>query len=155
MLSSSEIKKRLAALASLIAEQAAKDNDFAAALSDLFSDSRPDQEERVSISDHIPEPTVDPFVARQDRGQEGFRNWLDSQSIEQLKAIISEHRLDATGNARKWKTKEKLVELIIDRVESRAKQGGVFRRYGEPATTDGMIVGTQEEPNKAVTPSGG
>ena len=103
----------------------------------------------------MPGAKTDPFVARQDRGQDGFRKWLESQSIEHLKAIISEHRLDATGNARKWKTKEKLVELIIDRVESRAKQGGVFRRYGEPTTTDGVIDATPEEPNEAVNPGGG
>jgi hypothetical protein len=146
MLNSSEIKKRLIALASLIAEQAAKDSDFAVALSELLLNVQADQEEPTVISDHRPDRTTNPFVARQNYGQEGFRNWLDSQSIEQLKAIISEHRLDATGNVRKWKTKEKLVELIIDRVENRVKHGTAFRRYGEP-TTDSTIEATPVEPN--------
>ena len=129
---------------------AAKDSDFAAALSHFFSDGQPAQEERVAISDHRPDRTTDPFVARQ--GQDGFRSWIDSQSIEQLKSIVSEHLLDVTGNARKWKTREKLVELIIERVESRAKQRGVFRRYGEPKTTDGVVDATTVEPKDQASP---
>ena len=154
MLSKNELNRRLVALANLLSEQAAKDSEFAAALSALLGSPALSRDEDQTAITSPKEPTLDPFNVRQESGEAGFRSWIDSQSIEQLKTIISAHRLDPTGNARKWKTKEKLVELIIDRVESRAKQGDMFRRYGEDAADDNGTSTATVEPNKAVNASG-
>jgi len=154
MLSKNELNRRLVALTNLLSEQAVKDTEFAAALSALFGLPEPSRDEDQTAMTSPKEPTLDPFTVRQESGEAGLRTWIDSQSIGQLKTIISAHRLDPTGNARKWKTKEKLVELIIDRVESRVKQGDVFRRYGEDAADDNGSPTATEEPNKAVNASG-
>lgn len=54
---------------------------------------------------------------------------LNSFGIDNLKKIVSQHRLDSGGLTRKWKDKQRLIKLIVDRVESRSKKGDVFRKY--------------------------
>jgi hypothetical protein len=52
---------------------------------------------------------------------------LDSLSLEELKDMIAEHRMDRTTKAMKWKTKDKLIPLIVKTVEARSRKGDAFR----------------------------
>lgn len=52
---------------------------------------------------------------------------LQALEIDQLKDIIAEHGMDRSKLAMKWKTKERLVELIVSTVVSRSQKGDAFR----------------------------
>jgi len=53
---------------------------------------------------------------------------LESIGIEKLKDIVAEHGMDRSKLAMKWKSKERLVDLIVTTVKSRSEKGDAFRR---------------------------
>jgi hypothetical protein len=59
----------------------------------------------------------------------GLRTRLQELDLHELRSIVRTHRLDPTRLSDKWKTQERLIDLIVDRVEARAKQGETFRQY--------------------------
>jgi hypothetical protein len=61
-------------------------------------------------------------------GRTGLSRKLNSFDAVNLKKLIAVHRLDSGGLTRKWK-EQRLINFIIDRVESRSKKGDVFRKY--------------------------
>lgn len=60
-------------------------------------------------------------------GAENLRHRLEALELKDLKAVISQHGLDPSGLAQKWRKQEKLIELIVQRVEARGRKGEVFR----------------------------
>lgn len=148
MLNESEIKTRLTEIVRAISVHAGKNEEFRKVLSDIF-----ERKGNVELDSNQQDLELDlmpsPFALLQEKGADGFREWVSSLEIDDLKKVISAHRLDATGNARKWKTKDKLVNFVVDRVMDRSKQGGAFKDYG-----DSGIV-TKNDPNKPMHPSGG
>jgi hypothetical protein len=59
---------------------------------------------------------------------------LTELNLEQLKDIVAEQGMDRSKLAMKWKTKERLVDLIVTTVESRVRKGDAFRT--PPLSTD-------------------
>ena len=68
---------------------------------------------------------IDPYVAIK-QGRDSLSLKLGELTVEQLKDVISEHGLDATKNSMRWKKKERLIELIIQKSENRISMGEVF-----------------------------
>ena len=66
----------------------------------------------------------DPFVVMKE-GEEALRARLMQLDVEHLKDIVAEHAMDSTKLAMKWKTPERLVELIISTVRGRLAKGAV------------------------------
>jgi len=64
---------------------------------------------------------------------------LRQLSAEQLKDIIAEHGMDRTKLAMKWKSNERLIELIVQAVRTRAQKGDAFR--GPPGGAVGLSPG--------------
>lgn len=52
---------------------------------------------------------------------------LDELSIEELKDIIAENGMDRAKLAMKWKSKDRLIDLILNVVQSRTQKGDAFR----------------------------
>ncbi len=52
---------------------------------------------------------------------------LEDLEIEQLKDIIAEHGMDRSRLAMRWKTKKRLVDLILVSVKNRVLKGEAFR----------------------------
>jgi len=52
---------------------------------------------------------------------------LEELTVDELKDIVAENGMDRTKLAMKWKAKDRLIDLIISTVESRAQKGDVFR----------------------------
>jgi hypothetical protein len=71
--------------------------------------------------------SLDPFEVHAAGGPDGLRQRLEGLGVEQLKDIVSEHGMDRTKLAMKWKTPNRLVDLIVETVSARAKKGEVFR----------------------------
>lgn len=97
-------------------------------------------EKYVSTSDRrSPRPyrrkpgAFDPMVVyRED--SEKLRSRLAELNIEELKDIVAEQGMDRSRLAMKWKTKERLVDLVVTTVESRVRKGDAFRTL--PSSTD-------------------
>jgi len=48
-------------------------------------------------------------------------------NIEQLKDMVAEHGMDQAKLAMKWRTSDRLVDLIASTVAARARKGDAFR----------------------------
>ncbi|MEA1973029.1 MAG: hypothetical protein U9N34_07045 [Candidatus Cloacimonadota bacterium] len=59
-------------------------------------------------------------------GIEGLRNELNKLSIENLKEIIKKYRLDPKKYFYKWKTSEKFISFIVDKVQHKIDKGKNF-----------------------------
>lgn len=69
---------------------------------------------------------IDPFAINR-ADPSGLRPALEQLNIEQLKDIVSHYAMDPRRLALKWKTNQRLVDLIITVVEQRARKGDAFR----------------------------
>jgi len=71
-------------------------------------------------------PVLDPAeIYRQEPSQ--LRPALEDLDVEQLKDIVSHHAMDPRKLALKWKTADRLIELIAGVTEQRASKGSAFR----------------------------
>ena len=70
----------------------------------------------------------DPMAVHRDTPEQ-LKGKLQTLEIEQLKDIVAEHGMDRSKLAMKWKTKERLVELIMSTVVSRSQKGDAFRAH--------------------------
>lgn len=61
---------------------------------------------------------------------------LEQLDVEALKDIIAEQGMDRSKLAMKWKSKERLVDLIVSTVASRAQKGDAFRSDASPEAID-------------------
>jgi len=68
----------------------------------------------------------DPMALHREHPEDLVRR-LDELTVEELKDIVAENGMDRTKLAMKWKTKERLIELIVSTVKSRALKGDAFR----------------------------
>lgn len=75
----------------------------------------------------------DPMIVYRE-GSNKLRLRLAELNIEELKDIVAEQGMDRSKLAMKWKTKERLVDLIVTTVESRVRKGDAFRTL--PSSTD-------------------
>lgn len=73
-----------------------------------------------------PPGVLDPFAAHSAGGETELREALGRLDIEQLKDIVAEHGMDTSKLALKWKTPERLIDLIATTVDSRARKGQAF-----------------------------
>jgi hypothetical protein len=69
----------------------------------------------------------DPFEVLRQGTETALRERLESLEIPVLKAIITQHGLDTTRLAQKWRDKERLVTFILERISARAEKGDVFK----------------------------
>jgi hypothetical protein len=135
----SDIRRRLKLLADLLADEAERNPEFASALVEILGGTLPPK--KSIRAEKIQAP--DPFEALRLKGNEEFQKWLNDLSIKELKAIVRQQRFDPSRLSDKWKTKDRFVQLILDRVESRSKQGEAFRFYGkDSAEGEGLSSGS-------------
>ena len=71
-------------------------------------------------------PSLDPFAVYS-QGEEHLRNALSNLDIEQLKDIVAGYGMDRARLALRWRTPERLINLIVSTVRSRAQKGDAFR----------------------------
>jgi hypothetical protein len=60
-------------------------------------------------------------------GEDKLKEQLQSLTVEQLKDVVSEHALDSSRLALKWKSSDRLVDLILTTVRNRLQKGDAFR----------------------------
>ena len=69
---------------------------------------------------------LDPLQLFSD-GEDRLREGLADLSSEQLKDIVAEHGMDARKLAMRWKSRDRLEELIVTTVQARLTKGSAFR----------------------------
>lgn len=70
---------------------------------------------------------LDPLALYQS-GEGVLRERLSALDVDQLKDIIAEHGMDTRKLAMKWKSTDRLVDLIATTVRDRLAKGSVFDR---------------------------
>lgn len=60
-------------------------------------------------------------------GESVLREKLDSLDIEILRQIIGQNSLDSSKLSRKWRKKERLINLIVEKVLVRSEKGHAFK----------------------------
>ncbi len=63
------------------------------------------------------------------KGEDGLIQELEKLSISQLKHIIRQNGFDPSKLSVKWKKKDRLLNLIVNKVKSRSEKGQVFKNY--------------------------
>jgi hypothetical protein len=71
---------------------------------------------------------IDPLAIHQGEGEDRLRAALGALTMEELKDIVAEHGMDTNKLAMKWRTRERLEDLIVTTVRDRLSKGSVFRR---------------------------
>lgn len=74
---------------------------------------------------------LDPFAVYADRGVSGLRQALATLDLEQLRNIVAEHGMDHDRLAMKWKTPDRVIGRIVERVEAVSNKGFAFRSGAE------------------------
>jgi len=121
----------LRGLVDLVAEQSARNPEFATKLDSLLS-ALPERKAALKRSATPPSPGRLPDIHAEwnARGETDFRLWLRDQPIPVLRAVIRAEDLDATRRTAKWKEAEKLAEFIADTLRARQLRGSAFIRRG-------------------------
>ena len=68
----------------------------------------------------------DPMAVFREQPDELARR-LEGLTVEELKDVVAEHGMDRAKLAMKWKSKERLVDLIVTAVRNRTQKGDAFR----------------------------
>lgn len=71
----------------------------------------------------------DIFQIFSDEGEQALRQKLELLDLRTLRIIVRQHGFDQSKLAEKWKNKERLVNLILERVAARSGKGKVFKNY--------------------------
>ena len=132
------LARLLRQLAACVADEASRNPEFADRLATVLalpSAGSPTGSDRGGTPSH-PAGTrgnrrapalVDPLTLME-QGEDTLRRALDPLHLEQLKDIVAEHGMDTSKLALKWKSRDRLAELIVSTVRDRLTRGDVFRR---------------------------
>ena len=118
-------------LTKLLAEETARNPDFAERLGALLYPAEPPARTNRPRAESKDLP--DAYAEYAARGESEFRLWLRDQQIDVLRALVRRHDLDATRKSAKWKDPEKLSEFIADQIRSRRARGSGFLSGGQSA----------------------
>jgi hypothetical protein len=108
-------------LAEAVAE-ATRDPEFGRALRSAINKTLPKKQRRRQPA------AVDVFAAYGRGGEAKLRAALAALTVDELKDIVAQHRMDRAQLAMKWRTSERLIDLIVAQTVSRAHKGEAFMR---------------------------
>jgi hypothetical protein len=126
-----QLRSRLRALMNAIESEAERNPEFATALAQALgigaSKEAPSSRPSTRKTRRRNKGVFDPMDVLRDEGVNGLRGQLASLDIEQLKDIVAENGMDQRKLAMKWKTADRLIDLIVTTAQSRVVRGDVFR----------------------------
>jgi hypothetical protein len=77
---------------------------------------------------------LDPFAIYAEGNEPALRTRLEDLELERLKDIVAEYSMDPAKLAMKWRTKGRLIDLIVNTIRERDRKGDAFR--AEPLAQD-------------------
>jgi hypothetical protein len=102
--------------------EAARDPEFGRALRRAIDTAMPKRRRRREPA------VVDVFAAYASGGERELRRVLTPLTVDELKDIVAQHRMDRSQLALKWRTPDRLIDLIVTQTLSRAHKGEAFTR---------------------------
>ena len=121
------LRDKLERLARLVAAQAERDPDFAAALTAIFAPQpAPAPRAKKPAAPRRQAAVLDP-VALAREGEDALRARLAPLDLERLRDIVAEHRMDPSRKVMKWKTASRVSDEIVALSLMRARKGDGFR----------------------------
>jgi len=128
------LRSTLLELARAVADQADRDHEFAKQVLTILGAGKADATGQAALHNlqtkrarhRRPEAAIDPVeVAR--GGEELLRSRLAALSLDQLKDVVAEHGMDSGKLVMKWKSRERVIDRIVQISLSRAQKGDAFR----------------------------
>lgn len=125
-----KLRTKLTEFAKAVAEVAERDPDFAARLGELFGADQPKPERSKPPSgrpkNRRPAAVLDPVVLAKE-GEAALRKELAGLSLERLKDVVADHRIDPNKAVMKWKDKSRIIDHIVNISLKRSQKGNAFR----------------------------
>jgi hypothetical protein len=134
------LQKQLKSVFDELLAEVGRNDELRQRLADILGGSAEQTKASTRRSARRKPGLVDPMAVYREHPEDLSRR-LDGLSVEELKDIIAEHGMDRTTLARKWKEKDRLIELIVNAVKSRSQKGDAFRAAPSPQAgeaNDGM-----------------
>jgi hypothetical protein len=123
----------LRGLVDLLVKESDRNPAFAARVEALLC-GLPDRTVRAEVPKSARSSNALPDVHAEwtNRGQAGFRLWLQDQPISILREVIRRQDLDPTRRTTKWKEPERLAQFIADGLSARLARGSAFMGQRPP-----------------------
>lgn len=123
MSNDAEMVKRVARLLRLIAAKIEEHPEFLADMELALRDIPVAGRKKKTAEP----PAFDVFQVFLGEGEGALRQRLETLELKALKGIVGRHGFDPSNLAQRWRKKEKLIDLILERVAARSEKGRVFR----------------------------
>jgi hypothetical protein len=122
-----ELMSLLRNLVDLLADEAARNSDFADKLERLLTavptrNASSARTARKSTQTHLPDLHAELAA----RGDEEFRLWLRDLPVSVLRSLIRTNDFDPVRRTSKWSEGEKLAMFIADSLRARMARGSAF-----------------------------
>jgi len=134
-------------LATAISREAIRSSQFAERLATPAPDAASGEEQPRRRGRREP-ASIDPFALYADGGEEGLQARLRELTLEQLRDVLAEHRMDQDRLGMKWKDKERVASRIVERVSERATKGWAFNGPPPAVIHDSGSGGVAGDPNE-------
>jgi hypothetical protein len=114
---------RLEALFEAILEEARRNKAFGERLETVLSRAAPSPPRGRN---RRAKAVLNPFEIF-DKGEDHLRTTLSGLTLEQLKDVVAEYGMDRSRLALKWKSPERVGDLVVETVKARMRKGDAFR----------------------------
>ena len=118
--------KLLRGLVDLLADEAARNPDFAARLDDVMTDLPKGLAKPAKQRSTPPAEVPDIHAEWNQRSETDFRLWLRDQPVPTIRALIRAQDLDPARRTSKWKDAEKLADFVAEGLRARLSRGSAF-----------------------------
>lgn len=122
--------KLLRGLVDILADEAARNPDFAERLDDVLAGLSKEAAKSGKHRPTLPAELPDIHAEWNQHNETDFRLWLRDQPMSVLRALVRTHDFDATRRTTKWKEAEKLADFIADGLKARLARGSSFLGRG-------------------------
>ena len=134
-----ELKRALRNLTEVIAEEADRSPDFEKRLREALGITG-DESNTVGSGSDTGEAMTGPTRGRNRRtpavldpvqqvlkSEEVLREQLSVLTVDQLKDIVADYGMDPSKLVMKWRTRDRIINHIVDMAVSRSRKGDAFR----------------------------
>lgn len=122
-----EIAKRVARILKVLAKKIEENPDTLRDLGLILGDIPTVNQKKKKTEE--PPIDFDIFQIFAEGGEPALRQKLKTVELKTLKGIVRQQGFDPSKLAEKWRKKERLLNLIIERVSARSDKGRVFEEY--------------------------
>ncbi|MBT9141120.1 MAG: hypothetical protein DDT30_01707 [Dehalococcoidia bacterium] len=127
MFDDKETAKRVSRILKLLSEKIEENPDILKGMGLSFGDIPIISRKKKKMEE--PPIDFDIFQIFAEGGELALRQKLELLDLRTLKRIVGQHGFDPSKLAEKWRKKERLLNLIIERVSARSDKGRVFKEY--------------------------